>query len=99
MRFKSIWMHKWTSLFTTNEDYEIFKDEWGRGLAELTGEEIKKGIDHCRNNLEWPPTLMEFKNMCRPIITRAYIEWAKGHPDFDRQNKELSKHGIKDRLT
>lgn len=48
---------------------------WARGLAGFTPHEIKRGIEALANK-DWPPSLSEFKRLCRPAIdaTVAYYE-------------------------
>lgn len=52
---------------------------WARELASYTGSEIKRGLDGMATR-EWPPTLPEFKKMCRPPVDSmvAYYEAVAG---------------------
>lgn len=52
---------------------------WGVELAGFTGPEIKRGLDALAGK-EWPPTLPEFKKMCRPPVSdnAAYYEAIAG---------------------
>lgn len=52
---------------------------WGRELAGYSGAEIKRGLDSLGTR-EWPPTLPEFKKLCRRPIdaTAAYYEAVAG---------------------
>lgn len=61
---------------TTTDDLVAF---WGGQLAGYSGAEIKHGLDAMENR-DWPPTLPEFKRMCRPPIEplRAYYEALAG---------------------
>lgn len=43
---------------------ETMKRTWAEELADLTTEELKRGLNACRTR-EWPPTLPEFRNLCR----------------------------------
>lgn len=54
---------------------DLLMAEWGSELAGFTGEEIRRGLDGCRD-LKFPPTLPEFLALCRPPIEphTAYIE-------------------------
>ncbi len=45
-------------------DAKAMKAIWAEELADLTGPEIKRGVLACRER-EWPPTLPEFRNLCR----------------------------------
>ena len=52
---------------------------WARELAGYTGQEIKRGLAGI-DTREWPPTLPEFKKMCRPPVNEmtAYYEAIAG---------------------
>lgn len=40
---------------------------WAEDLAGYTGAEIKRGLEACKSR-QWPPTLPEFCNLCRPQL-------------------------------
>lgn len=42
---------------------KIAINEWSQGLAGVTGDEIKKGLDSLSG--EWPPSLPEFLKACK----------------------------------
>lgn len=48
---------------------------WGRDLADMNREELARGVESCRDR-RYPPTLPEFRELCRPAIDyeRAFIE-------------------------
>lgn len=48
-------------------DLEEVKDVWAVELADLSGEEIARGLAACRER-KFPPTLPEFRELCRPPI-------------------------------
>lgn len=48
-------------------DLEEVKEVWAVELADLTGEEIARGLAACRDR-KFPPTLPEFRELCRPPI-------------------------------
>jgi hypothetical protein len=52
---------------------------WAAELAGYSGAELKRGVDALATR-DWPPTLPEFKRMCRPPIDpmRAYYEAVAG---------------------
>lgn len=54
--------HKWSSFHPTDEMASLAMDEWRSGLAGLTGEQIKQGLETWEG--EWPPSLPEFKQAC-----------------------------------
>lgn len=44
------------------------KSVWVCGLGGLTGEEIAKGLELCITTKPFPPTMPEFRNLCRPVL-------------------------------
>ena len=46
---------------------DVLIAEWGAELAGCSGEDIRRGLDGCRD-LKFPPTLPEFLALCRPPI-------------------------------
>ena len=59
----SIYGHKWTSSFGECDADHI----WARGLADMDFEDMKRGYIACIHRPDpWPPTLPEFRDLCRP---------------------------------
>lgn len=56
--------HKWLSACPPGEIMAIALDEWSRGLAGYSPDEVKRGLDSWEG--DWPPSLPEFKAACRP---------------------------------
>jgi hypothetical protein len=52
---------------------------WATELAGYSGPDLKRGVDALATR-DWPPTLPEFKRMCRPPVDpmRAYYEAVAG---------------------
>ena len=52
---------------------------WAREMADFTGPEIRKGLN-ALSGRDWPPSLPEFKKLCRPPVdpTVAYYEALNG---------------------
>lgn len=48
-------------------DPKVVKSVWADDLAGFAGDEIKRGLDACRDR-DWPPTCPEFRKLCRPPI-------------------------------
>ena len=48
---------------------------WGRDLSDMSREELARGVELCRDR-RFPPTLPEFRELCRPALDyeRAFIE-------------------------
>lgn len=60
-------------------DSQELIDVWAAGLQGLTHAELKRGKD-ALSGREWPPTLPEFKKLCRPELDplAAYYEAVAG---------------------
>lgn len=60
-------------------DAEGLKLHWAERLSDLTNDELKRGVSLLEGR-EWPPTLPEFRKMCRPPLdmTTAYYEAVNG---------------------
>jgi hypothetical protein len=54
---------------------EIAVNEWAQGLAGLTGDQIKNGLDSWKG--EWPPSLPEFRSACIPVVEKIHKEYVK----------------------
>lgn len=55
--------HRWTTNFGNTDRGGV----WARGLVGLEWNEITAGVAKCvEQALEWPPTLGEFRKLCRP---------------------------------
>ena len=59
-KFQVIYLHKWTSAIEGIEDLAV--TEWSQGLAGLSGEQIKLGIDSLSDG--WPPPVIAFRALC-----------------------------------
>ncbi len=80
-KFQCIYTHRWTSAIDGIEQTAI--REWSKGLAGITGQQIRVGLDACP--ADWPPTLPEFRQACLgathdPHNTRAYQRFAPALP-------------------
>lgn len=65
-RMRSIYLQKWDDQFDSAVMIERAMDEWAVGLAGLSAEQVKRGIDAARVGSKWPPSIAEF------------VEFAKG---------------------
>lgn len=54
---------------------ERVKRSWAEDLADLTRDELARGVSACRDR-KFPPTLPEFRELCRPALDyeRAFLE-------------------------
>ena len=53
------------SKFATTEEYNETMAEWGIALADLSPEQIKRGIDLSIDTLSWPPEIAEFITLAK----------------------------------
>jgi len=66
-RMAKVYGHKWTGTFGDCDD-----GTWLAGLSDLTPSDMARGITEMfKQNLPWPPNLMEFRAMAKPN-TPAY---------------------------
>ena len=42
-------------------NYELAIREWQQALGDLKPAQIRTAIDYCRDNLQWPPSIAEFR--------------------------------------
>lgn len=62
-KFNAIWGQRWATFINeTNFDIALF--EWSEGLNGITRKAIKEALSYCRDNLEWPPSIAEFRRIC-----------------------------------
>lgn len=80
--------------------------EWGERLADLTGEQIKHGLDNWRD--KWPPNVEAFRNACTggddwQHNTAAYRAFPPGLPKpkakRETAERELAKIRIRPQMT
>lgn len=73
-RFNSIYGKHWADLWKDAQLDEVVND-WAEYLDGVNPYTMKDAIDHCANHLKFPPTLPEFKMICKelhkPAVTKA----------------------------
>lgn len=77
-----MYMEKFSRFFPDQETIDDWCATWAEGLAGITGDEMKYGLEILARQHEWPPTLMEFRACCK----------AAPAPHFPRI--EAPKHGV-----
>lgn len=87
------YLTKFTSCFPDAETVDDWCAYWGQGLANVTAEQIKHGLEYTTKNHEWPPTLAEFRAACLslPKIHQAL----PNRPQVDAKKIEQSITAIK----
>lgn len=64
MRFASTYGDKFVKNHPTDQFVELWWEEWSEGMAGIDPTHIKEGLSYCRLNLEWPPSIAEFRRIC-----------------------------------
>lgn len=60
--------HKWISSYGA-----LPSETWLAGLVDMTPDELRTGLVACMTwEAEWPPTLPQFRTLCRPIREVAH---------------------------
>ncbi|MEJ7804318.1 MAG: replication protein P [Telluria sp.] len=70
-RFASMYMHKWSSHFTSADMIEDWKKAWSSALLMngVTFQLAFEGIERCsREYPKWPPSEGEFVALCKPAL-------------------------------
>jgi hypothetical protein len=63
--------HKWTSSYGLDPS-----PAWKDGMADLTIDEVRRGLSALKNwREEWPPTMPQFRDLCRPMSTAAHTDY------------------------
>ncbi len=76
-RMALMYGHKFVSLYGDADVQVEAEKEWGRHLSGYSLEEIKHGLDQCVDlHPSWPPTIGEFKTLCKVGSTN----WATEEP-------------------
>lgn len=64
MRFASTYGEKFVKNHPTDQFVQLWWEEWSEGMAGIDPKHIKEGLSFCRLNLEWPPSIAEFRRIC-----------------------------------
>jgi hypothetical protein len=65
LRFTTIYQDKLTRHHTNDEVLQIWLNDWAACIDDIENEKIVAGIEYCRMYLEWPPSIPEFRRICR----------------------------------
>jgi len=80
-RLDGLYPQRWRANFKNDQSVTNWREAWVEALVEerITPQEVKRGLDHCRKYLAWPPSFAEFLSACRPPIDSeaAYHEAAE----------------------
>ncbi len=64
MRFASTYGEKFVRHHPNDQFVQLWWEEWSEGMAGINPNHIKDGLSYCRLNLEWPPSIAEFRRIC-----------------------------------
>ena len=90
-----IYGHKWTSAYG-----EKPVDTWVDGLGDMAPQEIANGLQACLVNGDpWPPSLPEFRQLCRPakvnrINSEMYQERPRALPEPVEMREKRKATGL-----
>lgn len=74
LRFTTLYGERFTRNYPTDELIRLWWEDWAEGLSGIHPMHIKQALSYCRMNVDWPPSLSEF---------RRYCERASGLPSID----------------
>lgn len=73
LRMTRIYGHRFPSAYGESDD-----GTWLKGLYGITPEQVAHGIGECLKRQDpWPPSLSEFRAMCKPIIPAYHRPFPK----------------------
>lgn len=98
LKFAAFYGYVWKNLFKSDEFLAFSKKEWGEGLKSYSDETLAKVILHCRDYLEYPPTLPQMINYCRKEIKRNNYFKAETIEIAKPQVRESHMVSIKNKL-
>jgi len=69
-RIDGLYPQRWRGNFKNDQSVTNWREAWVEGLVEeqINPNEVKRGLEHCRKYLAWPPSFAEFLSACRPPI-------------------------------
>ena len=79
--------HKWTSSFGM-----VPSETWLAGLVDMTPTELQTGLVACLTwESEWPPTLPQFRGLCRPRREEAHQTFMRlPEPEENRERRKAT---------
>jgi len=60
--FVAIWPKAWADVVSSTDERLLF-GEWSRAIRGMSKEQLRRGVDACRDNCTWPPSMAEFRQM------------------------------------
>lgn len=90
-RLLSMYGNRFVSMWE-GVDAQTMKDVWAQGLAGYRASELMVGLNTCLQSHDWPPTLPQFRALCRP---RANHEVMFREAAFGRYATPLAYHAAR----
>lgn len=84
-----VYGHRWVSTYGA-----AVSETWVRGCSDLGTEDLARGIRACLDwtgNEGWPPTLPQFRALCRPPKERVYYQPLPKPPLTDEQREAIDR--------
>jgi len=81
---RQIFLSRWTAQFQTEKEIELAMNQWQLALADITQEQLRAGIDACRNICEWPPVPAEFLRLAKGWKS----DWEHSGPAYREVRRE-----------
>ena len=69
---RELYREKWSAKVSTHELFQQVVSDYGKVLAKLTPEEIKKGLNACLEQFDYPPTPADFYKAARIKHTASH---------------------------
>ena len=80
-RFHAMYGKHWLDLWGGAPMADV-KAVWAEDLSGVSGEQIRRALDHCKGNAKFPPTCPEFVALCRQFrdtpSTTLYLPAPRG---------------------
>lgn len=64
LRFSTIFGERFSGHYKDPAWFDMWCEDWLDGLAGIQAEHIKLALDHCKLNLQWSPSIAEFRSIC-----------------------------------
>jgi len=91
-KIRARYAQQWTSRYPTEAEYRLALREWGEVLAKMSGEQIKRGLDHWEGS--HPPNAYEFRQACQEPKNVAAHKPFKALP-VPKGDPEIAEAGVK----
>ena len=95
-KLNKIYLSRWSDQFSTTAEQNSYMEEWGIGLAGLSGDQIALALEKCRAESDWPPSIAKFRKFAlgdsRHHVGDAYRIYQKALPK--PRNKAVAKSAI-----